>query len=600
MGTPKRRPWSLSTTVRNPERLVGFLKVLQQFEGRPFDKQTQVDYQIALIQERLYRPQHMSQSLQEAFEKYDTPLDWQMAKAIFEEQNYKDPPMRGRQSLNPLKKFGFVQVGKQDNRIIITESGRRLLQDESALKELFFRAFLKLQFPNPLSQEFRSGFNIRPFIAVLRLLWELRSQGQRGLSREEFCLFVPTLINADDIGKYLNVLNTYRQKQGKERKKFVMNWIREFYEDASISEESTQYKNLFDYGDNAVRAFRLTGYLLVRVEPLSVQWTVELEPTRITQIELLLDKFSPEAMHFSTAQEYIDYLSDPQQPPLPWEEQEKLYKVVKELVNLCSETIKSNPSLSREISPDDLVIPESDTSIEILKEREARLRSLIRKLNSLVLKTELRHNWQHLKNLKDILSKITKLKNIKPEELEKLVFDIFAVLNDEIHLTPNYPTDDIGNPLSHAPGNRADIEVVYPNFHLLIEVTLDRRRLQWVRETQPVMRHLSDYQSRFPNAKVFCLFLAPSIHRDTYSQFWFAVRHEYDGLPRRIVPLTLGQFVSLLDVIAEAQITSTASHLESLFEKLTSELEAVNGFKEWSHAISDRLLKWCKEVKNAN
>jgi hypothetical protein len=34
-----KKPWSISTTVRNPERLRDFLIVLKQLEGHPFDKE---------------------------------------------------------------------------------------------------------------------------------------------------------------------------------------------------------------------------------------------------------------------------------------------------------------------------------------------------------------------------------------------------------------------------------------------------------------------------------------------------------------------------------------------------------------------------------
>ena len=47
-------PWSLSTTVRNPERLVGFLSALDEMEGAAWDNEAQVRFQTILIQRRLY------------------------------------------------------------------------------------------------------------------------------------------------------------------------------------------------------------------------------------------------------------------------------------------------------------------------------------------------------------------------------------------------------------------------------------------------------------------------------------------------------------------------------------------------------------------
>ena len=47
-------PWSISTTVRNPERLRSFLQVLKKIEGKIWDNEAQKKYQTLLIQERLY------------------------------------------------------------------------------------------------------------------------------------------------------------------------------------------------------------------------------------------------------------------------------------------------------------------------------------------------------------------------------------------------------------------------------------------------------------------------------------------------------------------------------------------------------------------
>jgi hypothetical protein len=44
--------WSISTTVRNPERLVPFLRVLKKLEGVNFTKDIQMKYQILLIKEK--------------------------------------------------------------------------------------------------------------------------------------------------------------------------------------------------------------------------------------------------------------------------------------------------------------------------------------------------------------------------------------------------------------------------------------------------------------------------------------------------------------------------------------------------------------------
>jgi len=99
--------WSMSTTVRNPERLVPFLRVLKELEGVNFTEDTQIKYQIFLIKERLYTPEDIPLKYQNLFNDANKEIPYSVAKDIFESQNYKDPPMRGRQSVNPLNKLGF-------------------------------------------------------------------------------------------------------------------------------------------------------------------------------------------------------------------------------------------------------------------------------------------------------------------------------------------------------------------------------------------------------------------------------------------------------------------------------------------------------------
>jgi hypothetical protein len=45
----KKLLWSISITVRNPERLRNFLKVLEKIEGEIWNNETQCKYQTLLI-----------------------------------------------------------------------------------------------------------------------------------------------------------------------------------------------------------------------------------------------------------------------------------------------------------------------------------------------------------------------------------------------------------------------------------------------------------------------------------------------------------------------------------------------------------------------
>ncbi|MDI6833479.1 MAG: AlwI family type II restriction endonuclease, partial [Bacteroidales bacterium] len=196
------KPWSISTTIRNPERLRDFLMVLKTMEGKEFDKKNQIVYQILLIKEKIYKPTNIPEKYLDYYNNPESKLNFEIAKEIFDFQKYEDPPMRGRQSVNPLNKLGFSIARQGYGKIKITELGNIFLQENYDLSYIFFKSLLKLQFPNPWSADFseKDGFNIMPFIAIIKLLKKINERSEnKGLTRHEFCIFIPTLKNYDQI-----------------------------------------------------------------------------------------------------------------------------------------------------------------------------------------------------------------------------------------------------------------------------------------------------------------------------------------------------------------------------------------------------------------
>src|SRR3989338_8252726 len=209
-------PWSVSTTVRNPERLRSFLRVLRKMEGEIWDNNTQKKYQTMLIQERVYgfgntqfynanrQCRGLTKEQIKLLESLE-PITYKQAEEIFETKSYVDPAMRGRQSLNPLEKLGLVVLKK--GKITITPLGKYLLQEDYDLGEMFFRSFMKWQVPNPSSTDYKKsqGYNIKPFIGTLHLIsrvnkkWANSGKTPVGISKEEFSLFASILIHFNKI-----------------------------------------------------------------------------------------------------------------------------------------------------------------------------------------------------------------------------------------------------------------------------------------------------------------------------------------------------------------------------------------------------------------
>ena len=152
---PGIKPWSLSTTVRNPYRLRGFLAALAELEGEVWNPANQERFQILLIQRHLYgaRNSQFLSGLSPADVALINGADeipYAEARRIFLSKGYEDPPMRGRTSFKPLEKLGFAYINPGNRLVRITPVGRELIKPDTDLGDMVLRSLLKWQLPNPL------------------------------------------------------------------------------------------------------------------------------------------------------------------------------------------------------------------------------------------------------------------------------------------------------------------------------------------------------------------------------------------------------------------------------------------------------------------
>lgn len=181
------KAWSITTTVRNPERLRDFLVVLQPLVGRKWNNENQKNYQKLLIKNRLYGYGNqqfyngLPREIVKLINNADNEIDDLTVNRIVEIKNYKDFAMRGRQSLNPLTKFGFVIL--DDGILKITDLGKKLIASEKDAGDVFLKSFIKWQIPNPANDDFANNgdYNVVPFVATLKLIDEVNKiEAKRG------------------------------------------------------------------------------------------------------------------------------------------------------------------------------------------------------------------------------------------------------------------------------------------------------------------------------------------------------------------------------------------------------------------------------------
>ena len=186
----------------------------------------------------------------------------------------------------------------------------------------------------------------------------------------------------------------------------------------------------------------------------------------------------------------------------------------------------------------------------------------------------------------------------RPLVLEKYVTLALNALNDALEIKPNYPVGDDNEPTNTAPAGKPDIECFYKKFNSICEVTLLRDRSQWFNEGQPVMRHLRDFEEKNPTKDALCLFVAPTLHVDTIETFWNSVNHGYRGKCQKIIPLSLKQFVELLEVLIKFRENNKSfSHenLYKLYEQILN-LNEITHSDEWIKAIPIKIENWKRGV----
>jgi hypothetical protein len=183
----------------------------------------------------------------------------------------------------------------------------------------------------------------------------------------------------------------------------------------------------------------------------------------------------------------------------------------------------------------------------------------------------------------------------KPVELERLVTLALNALNDALNIKPNYLVGDDNEPTFTAPANKPDIECFYEGFNSVCEVTMLTNRSQWYHEGQPVMRHVRDFEINYTDKNVFCIFIAPKLHRDTVNTFWNAIKYEYEGSRQRIIPLTIGQLIELLEILSQIKTSGRQfrhTDLLGLYLKIIERANNIERSDLWIEKIPETIDEW--------
>lgn len=595
------KAWSITTTVRNPDRLRDFLIAIKPLEDQIWNPKNQENYQKLLIKNRLYGfgstqfYNGLTSNIINILNNTDLEIDDNTVNEILNLKKYKEFAMRGRQSINPLTKFGFVII---DNGLIkITELGKKLIESDKDAGEVFLKSFIKWQIPNPANNDFANNgdYDIVPFVGTLKLIKEVnklesdRGEKAKGISKREFSLFIPTLVKYEDIQTYairiIEFRDLQKNKTKQERKDIRENYYRNFAANFLNTDNESDIKNLLsnlkDYGDNTIRYFRLTKFIRIRGNG----FYIDLEPNRHIEIQSLFESEFYKPKHFSNKNDYTEYMANDSLPILPWQTRNKLNKIIE--------------SIYEDITNLQTILGlNTSENIDTTAMDESRLIELINYLRE--VRKDLQEKNNHVKSqpTESITKYIEKLENIFEFENRPLLLEYLSTmglhaLNDAKEIKPNYPVGDDNEPTSTAPGGVPDIECFYKDFKMICEVTMLKGRDQWFNEGQPVMRHLRDFENLHGDA--YCVFIAPSIHTDSAETFFVSNTVGYKGSKQKIAVLTIKQFVQILKTLKKLREDGkefSHSNLKVLLDDIIENCRNVVNSDVWINENQNILDQW--------
>jgi len=290
------KPWSISTTVRSPERLRAFLQVLKLQEGEAWDKEAQKKFHIHLIQQRspeFLSPQFLSGIGKDLASQMFHPsrVSHEVAEAVFYAKNYKDTTARPKMAIKPLLRLNLATF--VDGKITITLMGKSLMADEG-YSDVWRKCLLKWQLPNSFDSHVfphKHGYFIKPFVGILKLVAELNRQCRKsgeeenGISWDELAIFGLTLVDYRKINSTAREIVHYRKRTDLNHGASVRKNI------VSIGKQYRPQYDLRNVGkltDNVGEYLRITD--LFRILPGGRY--INLEPHRGAEIRYYLDTMS--------------------------------------------------------------------------------------------------------------------------------------------------------------------------------------------------------------------------------------------------------------------------------------------------------------------
>jgi hypothetical protein len=485
------------------------------------------------------------------------------------------------------KALGLVDLKPE---ILLTRAGEGYIKGEFPA-EAFTRQLLKFQLPSPFHTDKGKKFSVRPYLELIRLIYELD-----GLSKDEIAAFVMQLTNIDKYQLIKQKIIDFRQEIN-DLDKTHTNYKRAFdniytreieytYSDLMQEGETgtrqsnddskehfikTKKANHKDYADAAIRYLRETKLFSIKS---SRSRKITIDNKKVEEILFILESVPREPIFVNDENKYKEYLYSSELPKLLTDDKDSLTNYI-----LGNSKFYSVLDLRKKSIYDLKVIKQSITDENLTKLIQDQETSL--------------HTYEKYSDIIDVYNEIHSNDLIEPSLfMEWNTWRAFVMLDDG-RIRGNFGLDDEGMPLSHAPGNKADIVCEYKDFDLTVEVTLSTGATQFEMEGETVPRHLGNHKKN-SNKDCFSVFIAPKIHPATIAHFYSLYRTSisfYGGISK-IIPLNLSDFLRMISVAKKVPQKPTSVHIEKFIKTAAAMALDSENENDWFNSVRNLIETW--------
>ena len=283
---------------------------------------------------------------------------------------------------------------------------------------------------------------------------------------------------------------------------------------------------------------------------------------------------------------YLQYLWNPSMPTLNIDDPDFLKT---EISNIKKKLCEINWDISVKESPKSSLITPERLVYNILK-NELKRADEVQYANSL--------EYSYVKSKLKILSNAEELRTVTPTEIETWIWDsILLIRGYTCHpsKTRNFHVDAKFESIFSAAGNQPDMQFLYPDFDLVVEVTKNRGKTQWRAEAEPVTRHVATH-AFFSKRHTLGLFIAPSIHPETAEEFFKRSKGNeviIDSLGTsqkiNIVPITFCDYDILYENLFERESKKPCHVWFRFLNAVSKEIVKSKGPADWLSNINRAL-----------